>query len=115
MFTEHWTKLPYFVRSGSITGQYFKVLSSCEETLDKYERFCPEFLCGTIPSCPFRSREMFLYDRFDEFATQIFLIALVAISRMRNVPSKLERKNLCEILTKGIKKNAQLLGRFIVL
>ena len=47
---------------------------------------------------------MLLYDLFDEFAAQIFLIALVAISRMRNVPLKLERKNLSEILTEGIKK-----------
>lgn len=57
---------------------------------------------------------MFLYDLFDEFAAQIFLLALVAISRMRNVPLKLERKNLSEILTEGIKKNAQAGGRFIV-
>ena len=58
---------------------------------------------------------MLLYDLFDEFAAQIFLLTLVAISLSRNVPSKLERKNLSEILTEGIKKNAQLLGRFIVL
>ena len=55
---------------------------------------------------------MFLYDLFDEFAAQIFLIALVAISRMRNVPLKLERKNLTEILTEGIKKTPNCLGVF---
>ena len=43
MFTEHWTKLSSFVRSRSLTGQYVKVLSSRDESLDKYERFCPEF------------------------------------------------------------------------
>ena len=72
--------------------------------------FVQSFLYGTIPSCPFRSREMFLYDLFDEFAAQIFLLALVAISRMRNVPLKLERKNLSEILTEGIKKTPNCLG-----
>lgn len=108
MFTEHWTKLSSFVRSRSLTGQYVKVLSSRDETLDKYERFCP--VSCTIPSCPFRSREMFLYDLFDEFAAQIFLLTLVAISRMRNVPLKLERKNLSEILTEGIKKTPNCLG-----
>ena len=50
MFTEHWTKLPYFVRSGSITGQYVKVLSSYEETLDKYEPFCPvSYMAPSLP------------------------------------------------------------------
>ena len=41
MFTEHWTKLSSFVRSRSLTGQYVEVLSSHDESLDKYERFCP--------------------------------------------------------------------------
>lgn len=50
MFTEHWTKLPYFVRSGSITGQYVKVLSSRDESLDKYERFCPvSYMAQSLP------------------------------------------------------------------
>ena len=53
---------------------------------------------------------MLLYDLFDEFAAQIFLLTLVAISLSRNVPSKLERKNLSEILTEGIKKTPNCLG-----